>query len=113
MTTTVHKIEDSIKEAKVHVDLAAALQRLASNKDFKAVILTGYLKDEAIRLVHLKAHPAMSAANHQSSIVSQIDAIGGLLSYFRTLEHNASIARKSIEADEETRDELLASELQA
>jgi hypothetical protein len=106
----VRQIELSIKRAKEHVELDKALERLESNRDFKTVIAEGYLEKEAVRLVHLKADPSMQSPASQASIVTQIDAIGGLLSYFRTISRNAAMAVRSIEQDQETMAEILAEE---
>ena len=109
--TTVRQIEESIQNAKQHIELDKALERLESNKDFKLVISEGYLEKESIRLVHLKADPAMQTAERQASVVTQIDAIGGLLQYFRTVSQTAALAAKSIDSDEETLAELAAEEI--
>lgn len=108
---TVRQIEENIRKATEIMELGKALDRLAENRDFKQVIGKGYLQDEAVRLVHLKGDPAMQTSERQASIVSQIDAISGLMSYFRTVAFNANQAAKAIEADTEERDELLAEEL--
>lgn len=109
---TVRQIEASISSAKQHVELDKALERLESNRDFKAVITEGYLEKEAVRLVHLKSDPQMQTPDRQAAVSAQIDSIGGLVQYFRTVSQLAKLAVKSIAADESERDELLAEELQ-
>lgn len=106
--TTIQAIEANIKEARKIVDFGAALERLQANKDFKLVVKEGYFKDEAVRLVHLKAAANMQSPDHQRAIVSQMDAIGSLAQYFDTVFHKASLASKAISADEDTTTELLA-----
>lgn len=106
----VRQIEESIKRDKEHVELDKALERLEANRDFKTVIIEGYLEKEAIRLVHLKSAPAMQTPERQASVVAQIDAIGGLMQYFRVVGNNAAVALKSIESAEAERDELIAEE---
>lgn len=108
LTETVQAIEANIREAKKIVELGNCLERLQSNRDFQKVIAEGYFRQEAIRLVHLKADPSMQSPASQQSIISQMDAIGALTQYFQTVFHTASIAAKAIAADEETRDEILA-----
>ena len=103
----VEVIEKNIKEAQEIVDKGDALERLYANKDFRAVILKGYMEQEAVRLVHAKANPGLQNADMQASIVKQIDAIGSLSTFLRTVVHQAEQARKAIEADEATREELL------
>lgn len=108
---TVQRIEENIAHAKSFVELDKALQRLIENRDFRLVIKEGYLEKEAIRLVHLRGDPAFQTPERQAAVLGQIDAIGQLLGYFRTISFNASSALKSIEADEAARDEILAEEL--
>lgn len=108
---TVRQLEENIRHAKEIVDLQTSLERLSENRDFKRVITKGYFIDEAVRLVHLKADPAMQTPERQASLISQIDAIGGLLSFFRTVEFNANQALKAVEADEATIEEMAAEEL--
>lgn len=106
--TAIQEIEESIQESKGVVEFAEALDRLQKNRDFKKVILDGYFREEAIRLVHLKADPAFQTPDRQQSILSQIDAIGALHQYFQTTRFLAAQAAKAIEAAGEVRDELLA-----
>ncbi len=110
-TQAIKEIELSIKRAVNLVDAGKALDRLRSNKDFKLIIGDGYLKEEAIRLVHLKSNVSMQTPDRQASIMKQIDSIGQLTQYFDTVLHQASLAQKAIDTDEETRDELLAEDL--
>lgn len=111
-TDTLQDIEKQIAEAKVFSELGESLVRLASNRDFRKVISEGYLSKEAVRLVHLKADPAMQKPESQESIVRQIDAIGALSAYFRTVEYQAALAVHSIATAEEAREEILAEETQ-
>lgn len=110
MQDTIQEIELNIKEAKKLVDVGAALERLRNSSDFKEVIVKGYFEQEAIRLVHLKADKNMQTPEKQASIVAQMDAIGALSEYFHVVQMRAGMAAKAIEADTETRDELLAGE---
>lgn len=109
-TNQVQAIEASIKAARKLVDLGDALERLKSNKDFKAIVMEGYFEQEAIRLVQAKSNPGFQSAEMQKSILTQIDSIGNLNLYFQTVAQQASMARKNIEQDEVTRDEILAEE---
>lgn len=108
MTDQVREIEQNIAQARAFVEMNAALERLSASRDFKTVISDGYLKSEAVRLVHLKSDPRMDSPEKQAAVVRDIDAIGGLVSYFRTVAHNASVALKAIEAGEESLAEIHA-----
>lgn len=104
----IQEIEANIKQSKQIVELGNSLERLIHNQDFKKVIMDGYFKQEAIRLVHLKSDASMQKPETQSSINKQMDAIGSLNQYFQVISHQASLAVKAISADEEARDEILA-----
>lgn len=103
----IEAIELNIHHAKAIVNRGKALQRLTADRDFKEIILDGYLNQEAVRLVHARSNPALQDAESLKLLNQGMDGIAALLQYFRTLEHNAMLAEKAIEADEEERDELL------
>lgn len=104
----IQEIEMNIKEAQKMVDLGAAVQRLATNRDFKKVVLEMYFEKEAVRLVHLKANPAMQDKERQEAIVKEMDAIGSFYQFLRTLEIQAEMARRAIDDGESLREEILA-----
>jgi hypothetical protein len=82
------------------------LDTLTKNKAFKALIREGYLKNEAVRLVHLKAAPAMQSPEMQENIIRDINGIGSLIGYLHKIEVQADMAAQAINADEETLEEL-------
>ena len=104
----VETIELSIKQAQVYVDKMDSIYSLIKNKDFIRVIEEGYFKEEASRLVLLKADPSMQKPDDQAMINKSIDAIG----YFRQYLHNTiqmgRMMEKSMLDDQETREQLLA-----
>lgn len=104
----IEEIELNIAQAREIVALGDALERLLRNADFDKVFTQGYLTDEAVRLVHLKGDLHMQDENSQRMILSQMDAISAFTGYVQKVRQQAEHARKAIEADEETRDELLA-----
>ena len=104
----IQEIELSIKEAQKMVDLGSAVQRLANNRDFKKVVMEMYFEKEAVRLVHLKANPAMQDKDRQDAIVKEMDAIGSFYQFLRTLEIQADMARRAVEDGETLREEILA-----
>lgn len=107
----IKAIEQNIEQAKKVIDFAQSLERLMGNRDFKRIVLEGYFQQEAIRLVHLKSDPNMQKAEAQESITNQMIAIGSLNQYFGVIFQQANMARKSLESDEEARDEMLAEDL--
>ena len=105
---TVQAIEKQIQHSKELVEFGKGLDRLRSNRDFRKIIVEGYLEQECIRLVLLKADHNMQSAERQASIVKQMDAIGALSQYFQTVFTRASVAEKSLDADENERELLIA-----
>lgn len=108
---TVQSLEQNILQSKALVEMGQALERLQFNKDFKKVVVDGYFREEAIRLVHLKASPHTQSADMQRSIVNQIDAIGAVSDYFGTVLFKARQGERAIAADQETIEELAQEEL--
>lgn len=104
--TAIQEIELNIKQAQELVNLNTSLQRLRNNRDFKKVFLDGFFKDEAVRLVHLKADPSMQSPEYQAAILKQMDGIGAIRGYFDMIEHQGQMAAQAIEADEEALEEL-------
>lgn len=98
----VEQLQLSIKAAQDRIGLAQSLERLKKNRDFHAVISQGYLIDEALRLVYLKADDAMQTPARQEQITKQIDGLGTFSAYLSTIEFLGRQALRTIEADEET-----------
>lgn len=106
----VRRIEQSIRESVKEVEFAEALQRLQNNRDFKRVVLDGYLTQEAVRLVHLMSDPAVQDPATQQSIHLQLRAVGELNAFFQRVVAQAGIARKNIAYSEQAREELIQGE---
>lgn len=107
----IEQLELNIKDARKMVEMGKTIERLRSNADFKKVILERYMEEEAIRLVHLKSDPNMQDEESQKHIEKQMDAIGSLTQFFNMMLHQAYLAQKAIEDDEQTREELLQEDL--
>ena len=111
MTTEIERLEHSTHKAKQHLELGNALERLFNNRDFKNIVLKGYLEQEAVRLVHLKASPEMDSPAKQAAIVRDIDAIGALSSFFKEIQRQAELGRKNIAFSEEAIESIRTEEL--
>lgn len=111
MNSEIEQIESNIRQHRELIEQGARVERLSKNADFKKLVMQGYFEQEAIRLVHLKADPAMQTPERQESIIKQIDAIGALHQYFHVISQQADLAEKSIAADEAMREELLREDL--
>ena len=107
-TAELQQLESNIKLAQKIVDMGDALDRLRNNRDFKKVIGEGYFEQEAIRLVHLMSDGNMQSPEIQQSIHKQMIAVGMFREFLETLTTRANMARRAVEVDEATRDEILA-----
>lgn len=109
MTTPneLQQLEKQIKDNKKTVELYQSLERLKSNRDFRKLIQEGYLENEAVRLVQLKADPAHDSPVQQAKILRDIDSIGSLASYFQTVATFGRQAEKQLSDAEATLVELL------
>ena len=79
-------------------ELGQSVARLMTNRDFKKIILEGYFKDEAVRLVHLKQDPAVQSADSQRNIIRDMDSIGVLAAYLSMAISSGERAANTIEA---------------
>lgn len=111
MTSEIQQLEHEIQNSKKAVELGNALERLFNNRDFKNIVLKGYMEQEAVRLVHLKASPEMDSPAKQAAIVRDIDAIGTLSGYFKEIQRQADLGKKNITFSEEAIESIRAEEL--
>lgn len=106
----INDVEVTLEKAKAAVEKADALDRLYRNKDFQSVILDGYFKDEASRLVLLKGDLNINAEAEQHCD-KMINGVGCLRAYFQMVNHFSDQAKMAIEEDQETREALLQEQL--
>ena len=111
MTSEIQQLEQNIQQSKKAVELGTALERLLNNRDFKNIVLKGYLEQEAVRLVHLKSIPAMDSPAKQAAVIRDIDAIGSFSGYLNEIARQAELGRKDIIHSEETIEAIRAEEL--
>lgn len=106
----INAIERNVKDARKLKEMGSALDRLQKNRDFLAVIKTGYFQDEAVRLVHLRGDTMYQAPDRQASILKEIDAISSLHQYLQVVRMCADQADSAIANGEamleEMRDEV-------
>lgn len=108
--TQIEEVELTIEEARKMVTRGKMAEKLASNREFKKLVLEGYFQEEAARLVHLLGDPA--AAAHREHILRDMEGIGGLKRYLSTVVQLGRQAEMEIAECEETLDELRAEDLE-
>lgn len=106
----LNDIEISIDDARKTITRKDQLQRLIDSQDWKDIIEDGYFRDEAARLVVLKADPSMLEDKEQKQIDIAINAIGPFRQYLRTIMQFGFMAEQALNNDQQTREELLEEE---
>jgi hypothetical protein len=107
----IQQVEISIEQAKASIRRMQCLDRLEKNPDFKELITDGFLKDHAIRQVMLKAAPQFQDEQRQKDFSNQIGAIGHFQQFLYAIRNLGLNAEKALADDEQTREELLAEDL--
>lgn len=100
----IETIELSIEEAKKIVAKRDMALKLAGNREFKKLVLEGYLKDEAARLVGISADA--SVKEHWGDIHSAINGISHFQQYMRTIKQMGDIAERELAEQVDTLEEL-------
>ena len=106
----IEALEISIEQTKEAIAMLDALKALEKNKHFKKLISEGYFRDEASRLVLLKADPSMASPEHQKLLEDSIIACGHFRQYLSSVYQLGNMAAQALLSDEATREELLAGE---
>lgn len=103
----LEQLEISIEEAKEKIALRDSLTELHNNKHFKALILDGYIKEEASRICLCMADAEFVSPEKQESLHRMAFGIGSLFQYFRKIHLMGDMAEQSLKESEETRIELM------
>jgi hypothetical protein len=104
----LEQIELTIEEAQKSIDKMEALERLRKNADFKVLIEGGFLKEEAARLVLMKAEPNLQDEFQQKMLDNMIIAVGYFRQYLNKIYQFGRHAEQAIESHRETRNEIMA-----
>jgi hypothetical protein len=104
----IGKIEEQIKVGKQFADFGAAILRLKNNKDFQKVVMQGYFKDEAVRVVMAKSDPFLQNPEAQRSFDLQISGIGNFHAFL-----NEALKRAEIGTSQVTDGENMLAEIHA
>lgn len=100
VTLTAEEANNIRIECNKRIELAKALHNLYLNEDFKKVFLTGYVKDEASRLVSLLGEPNFNSsdkkANYREELHECMIGIGRFTEYCRNVFNIAEQADKTL-----------------
>lgn len=104
----VNELEISIAEAKKMVDRKDQALKLASNREFRKLILEGYFKEEAARLVEVSALPHFE--DKRDEIFGEIKGISYFQQYLRNIVRAGEVAERDIRDQSEELDMLRSEE---
>ena len=107
----IDQLDANINSNRQARDLGAAIERLQKSRDFQTVVLSGYLEQEAIRLVQARTDSVMQKPEQQACLLRQIDAIACFKDFLRTKLMLADHAAGAIEEAESMREQILAEEI--
>lgn len=109
LNTEIQQVEIDIEDAKKAVELGKSLKRLEANRDFKKLILEGYLVNEAARMARLLGS-SMVPEGVRDHLQRDILGPGALQSFFRNTALECETATRVIAESHETLDFLRAQE---
>ena len=107
----LQELEITLEDAQNRLSMAEALQRLHNNPDFMKVILDGYFAKEAQRVVMARADVNFHSEENLKQNMDVITGIGQLGAFFHKTFVFGESAARAIEADKQTKEEILAEEL--
>ena len=103
----------NIEDARIAINRAAALRRLLDNQDFIDIVEQGYFTYEAALLCNVRTDPEFENEDSQKSIMEKIKAIGPFRIYLRTILQFGQAAELSLQADQQTQEDMANEEATA
>lgn len=106
----LEQLQISKEQAERSVKLLDALNRLRSNPDFQFLIVDTYFKEEASRLVMLKADASFQSEERKSLLADSMAGISSLNMFFNSITQMGQLSRDSLTEYENAAEEILAEE---
>lgn len=106
--STTEEIQLSIQEAKKLIARKDAAKRLTDNRDFKELVLEGYLRDEAIRLAHISADGNMK--EYRDEIMLSMQGISLFRQFMQNIIRMGDMAQAELYDYEQALDDVRAEE---
>lgn len=101
---TIEQLELQLESSKEQVELRNAAQRLWENRDFKKVILEGFMLHECARYAQQAGNPAMSREDRDDALQLAL-AAGHLKRFLSVTIQMGNNAESQIKAIEDALDE--------
>ncbi len=111
ITTDAQEIEMDIETAKHKIRLGELVTKLESNPEFIELVLEGYFKNDASRLVMLKADANFQSPEKQYKLDKDIMGISVFGEYLRTQKVMGDMAKESMKEYEISQVAILQEEM--
>lgn len=102
----IQEVEITIEQARKQIKMRDAVERLMNNQDFKDIVLEQYLREEAVRLVHLKADAQMQDERRQRNMDMGIAGIGLFRVFCERIQREGDEAEEALDGHLETLDQV-------
>jgi hypothetical protein len=89
-------VDMTIEYAEEQAALYDAMVRLEENEDFKAIILNGYIKEEALRLVSLLATPVEYANIPKEEVTKDLHGISSFQWWLKNKKQATSSIKQEL-----------------
>lgn len=104
---TLDEYEDMKKALETDIARGDIARRLASNEDFKELVMVGYLEDEPKRLAELMASGRLHETT-MNNCAKSLAAVGDFRNFMKQALTQGEQAREELEGLEEARNEAIA-----
>lgn len=106
---TIEEYEEQKAHHQMVLEMGEAAHRLASNEDFKMLVVQGYLTDEPKRLAELMASGRLHKTN-LDDCKDNLRSIGDFRQFMRRFLEDGAQAAEELKMLEEARDEAIKAE---
>ena len=103
----LEQIQISREQAEKSVALWKAFTNLRNNEDFKTLIQDAYFRDEAARLVLLKADQSFVSDDRQKALDNAMQGISALNQFFNSIIQLGIMSQQSLQELENAEEEIL------
>lgn len=93
-----NELETLIENDEKVISRAKSLNSLLMNRDFRIVVLEGFLRDHALTLVRKLASPT----ENKTQVQSELDAVSYFQHYLDSIQVDAEIADKTLKENNDS-----------
>lgn len=97
-------VEASIEHCKTVMKTRDSMIRLTEHKDFKEIIMQGYIREEAARLTGLLGDPNPNV--DQNAVMADLHAVASFQRYMRRILMEGEMAEREMDTHKETLDSI-------